>query len=335
MLKNNKRNFIIVLIIAFIVMFFSFKNDYENIIEVFRNINYGWLFVAVMAVFFNQLIDTWFIYYYCKRHKKEYKFFKAYQVQQSGVFFSAITPSNSGGQFAQVLVLSKQGINTKLSASMLMLSFISWQTILVVFSFFVLIFNYSHMITLYSGFISVVFITFIIDTCVICGLFLLAFSKKFHHFIFSKIIPFLGKIRIIKDVEGKKQSTEDWLKLFRMEFNNILLHKEIMLRRVLTDFAKLLTIYTVPFLSAKALNVDIGFEALTFTIVLASFVYMMSAFVPLPGASGGAEGAFVILFGVIFGASTTAVMLLWRFLTYYLPMFVSFGFFATIKELKE
>jgi len=47
------------------------------------------------------------------------------------------------------------------------------------------------------------------------------------------------------------------------------------------------------------------------------FVAMVSAFVPLPGASGGAEGSFFLFFGMFFQTAILPAILLWRFLTYY------------------
>lgn len=331
MLKNKTRNFIIILIIAFVIMYISFRNDYENIIDLFSSMNYLWMIVGLCAVWLYQLLEANYIRYYCRYHKKNYSFIDALRVQQTGTFVNSITPSSSGGQFATIYMLSKQGINSKVSTSMIMLSFISWQTILVIFSALVLIFNYFKMASMYSGIINLVFIGFAVDSVVIVGLFLMAFSKKFHSFIFNIGIPLLGKMRIVKNVDEKKYATEVWLTLFRDEFAHVLVHKDIMFRRIITDVVKLLIIYSVPFIASLALNVGVGFDKLWFTIVASSFVYMASSFVPLPGASGGAEGMFVILFGPIFGVATTAVMLLWRFTTYYFPMFLGFGFFASNK----
>lgn len=335
MLKNKKRNFIIILTIAFIIMYFSFKNDYKNIIELFSNMNYTWLIVAIIAVALYQFLEMIYMMYYCRYYRKDYTFKESFDVQQTATFFSAITPSSSGGQFAAILLLNKQGFSSNVGASMMMLSFISWQIVLVLFSATVLIFNYTKMIDIYSSIINFVFIGFTLDTAVITGLFLMSFSKKFHGFIFNKIIPLLGKIRIVKDVEKRKKDTQEWLHLFRTEFSRVLVHKDIMARRLITDIVKIIVIYTVPFLAAKALNIDVSFNQLGFSIVLSSFVYMMSSFIPLPGAAGGAEGVFMLLFGHIFGVGTTAVMLLWRTITYYLPMFFSFVVFANVKELKK
>lgn len=335
MFKNNKRNFAIILVVAFIVMFWSFKSDYKNIIKLFSNIQVGWLFMALIVIAIYHLVEAYFIYYYCKKKTKKYTFFQAFQAQQAGVFFSAITPFSSGGQFAQVMVFSKQNINTKLSASMLMISFISWQAVLVVFGALALVFNYAELSAKYSAFFNLVFLGFGINLVVIVGLFLMAFSKGFHKFIFDKIVPLLGRLRIIKDVESRKVSTQQWLQLFRDEFNDMLLHKNIMFQRFLTDFIKIMALYSIPFFAARALNIHVPLDDFGMSIILTAFVYMIIAFVPLPGGAGGSEGTFVLLLGPLFGAATTSVMLLWRVCTYYLGMLVSFFVFANIKELAQ
>ena len=46
---------------------------------------------------------------------------------------------------------------------------------------------------------------------------------------------------------------------------------------------------------------------------------LISSFVPLPGATGGIEYAFMSFFGYFITKPTiSTVMILWRFMTYYL-----------------
>jgi uncharacterized membrane protein YbhN (UPF0104 family) len=332
-MKNSKRNFIIILVIAFIVMVFSFKNDYKNIIESFSRINVLWLLIGIGVMVIYHFMDAYFIYYFCKRHNSKYTMVNGWAAEQTGVFFSAITPFSSGGQFAQVAVLKKQGISSSVSASMLMISFISWQIILVVVGFLVLVCNYVRMIDIFSQYFNIVLLGFAVNFVVIVSLFLLSFSKHFHHFIFNKIIPLLGKMRILKNVDEKKYQTEMWLKMFRDDFNTLLLHPNMMFRRLVTDFFKIITLYSLPFFAAKALNVDIAYSQITMVIIMSSFVYMITAVIPSPGGAGGTEGVFALLMKFIFLGSTTSVMLMWRILSYYLPMIVSFGIFANIKKM--
>jgi len=333
--KKTKRNFIIILLITFVVMILSFKNDYQNIITMFRNIDIIWFFIAIIIMILYNLLDIYFFYYFFRKTYPHYTFRNAFEVQQTGNFFSAITPFASGGQIAQVLLLNKQHVSSEQSASVLMLSFISWQSVLVMFTSIALVTKYAHFSQIFTGIFNLVFIGFGINLLVIVTLFLGAFSETFHRFIFKKLIPFLGKLRLFKNVVSKQAQAEEWLALFKGTFELLLHNKDVLIRRVVVDVLKIFTFYSIPFFAAKALNIDVGYLRIMEIIVLSSFVFLITAFIPLPGAAGGTEGTFLLLLGPIFGFGSASVMLLWRFLTYYLVMLVGFFVFANIKEMKE
>ena len=49
-----------------------------------------------------------------------------------------------------------------------------------------------------------------------------------------------------------------------------------------------------------------------------AFVAMTTAFIPLPGAAGGAEGGFYFFFNFFFTArNIMAAIFIWRIITYY------------------
>lgn len=49
-----------------------------------------------------------------------------------------------------------------------------------------------------------------------------------------------------------------------------------------------------------------------------SFVMMLTAFIPLPGASGGAEGGFYMFFQLFFQEQNILTgILIWRIVTFY------------------
>ena len=54
------------------------------------------------------------------------------------------------------------------------------------------------------------------------------------------------------------------------------------------------------------------------TLTSSAYVYVIGAFVPIPGASGGIEYGFTQFFGNFINLSKlSAVLLIWRFITYY------------------
>jgi uncharacterized protein (TIRG00374 family) len=78
----------------------------------------------------------------------------------------------------------------------------------------------------------------------------------------------------------------------------------------------------LPLFIAWSLNLG---DNLTFlnTIAASSYIYVMGCYVPIPGASGGMEYAFLGFFGNFMAdAPLKAVLILWRFMTYYAPTII-------------
>ena len=68
-------------------------------------------------------------------------------------------------------------------------------------------------------------------------------------------------------------------------------------------------------------------------IAMSSFVTMANTFIPIPGASGGTEWAFVEIFSTIIDpALAKSVMILWRFSTYHFVMIVGALIFIIAKR---
>lgn len=70
------------------------------------------------------------------------------------------------------------------------------------------------------------------------------------------------------------------------------------------------------------------------TIVSSAYVMLMGSFVPIPGGTGGLEFGFVTFFGnFIRGSKLSALMLVWRFITYYFCMILG-AIALNIKKVK-
>lgn len=86
----------------------------------------------------------------------------------------------------------------------------------------------------------------------------------------------------------------------------------------------------------QSLNLNVSFIQIFDFIGICSFVYMITAFVPIPGASGGSEGVYYMLFSPILGAvGTPTTLLVWRFVTYYLGLIIGGIIFATNREINR
>ncbi|MDO4754192.1 MAG: YbhN family protein, partial [Bacillota bacterium] len=92
-------------------------------------------------------------------------------------------------------------------------------------------------------------------------------------------------------------------------------------------FVQLSLYYSVPVIIAWGL--DLTKVQFIRMISASAFVSMVTAFIPLPGAAFGAEGGFYVFFEMFFPNNTVLMaLILWRLLTFYIPLIV--GFFVVM-----
>ena len=73
---------------------------------------------------------------------------------------------------------------------------------------------------------------------------------------------------------------------------------------------------------ALALHIPLKMNELIDVMALSSFVTMANSFIPIPGASGGTEVVFSLLFSGMMKNLTGAVLVLWRFSTFHIVLII-------------
>ena len=61
------------------------------------------------------------------------------------------------------------------------------------------------------------------------------------------------------------------------------------------------------------------------SILCSGYTYLIGSFVPIPGGTGGLEYGFLQFYGnFVSGSKLKALMLVWRFITYFMAMITGF-----------
>ena len=97
------------------------------------------------------------------------------------------------------------------------------------------------------------------------------------------------------------------------------------------NMGSLLCLYIVPFFVLCGMGDTTSMDMIE-TLVSSAYVYLIGAFVPIPGASGGIEYGFTQFFGnFLEGSIVSAMLIVWRFITYYLGVIIG-GIIFNIRE---
>ena len=322
MKKNKyKLNIILIVVVAFIVVYFTLKDDFNSVIEYFANINYLWILVAIGFYILNVLFQALAQFKFLKEVKKDYKISSCFKLMLMAMFFNGITPFSTGGQPFEMYLLNKEGIKVSDSANALLQNFITYQFSLIFMGTVALIANRMFgIITSTSVLRGIVFLGFLINVIVMLVILFISRGKKTNTKIFNKLFNFIFHFKFIKNREAKKEKASKMLDDF---YNSTAIMKNNLkntLLSVLYNTLSLVCLYTVAYFVFLALGSKVE---LLDAIVASAYIYLVGSFVPIPGGTGGLEYAFIQFFGAFFkGGLLSAAMLLWRLITYYLGMLI-------------
>jgi len=311
------------------ILIIIFTHGWMDLIHQMKSLHIQWIIVAAFSMLLYWIFEAKTLQSIIFLIKKECNFKKAFKVTMIGQYFNSVTPFASGGQPMQLYALIKQGIGAGSAGSALMIKFIIYQTILTAYSLILIFWKASFFKSKMSNLFYLIAIGFIVNSSVIICLVIFSKYRKLTHKLIMILSKILGKLKLVKDISKLEVNINDNLNQFHDNMEIVKHSKRLLLKSAIYTIFQLTIIFTIPYfiyLSFGMRNADIGSM-----IAGTAFVMMLTAFIPLPGAVGGAEGAFFMFFSLFFATNNImAAILLWRIITFY--SCIIFGFYAFMKE---
>lgn len=337
-MKSLKKNSIILLLITAIVLAFVLKDDFPDIIRALKNANVLYILIALVCFFAALAFEARAYQEIIRAYSFNYTFKKSYRMLLITKFFNGITPFSTGGQPMQIYMLKKDGVRITKATNIIIQNFIIYQAALVLFGIFaVLVNHFNPMFQEVNLLKKLVTLGFIANTLVMVGLIIISFSSKFNHFIVKLGINILDKLHLVKDKQAKLDRWNERINDFHEGTDYLKKNKLLCLRTFIYNLFYLGLYYLMPFFVIMAINRGpVDTVTPLKTIVASAYVSIVGSFVPIPGASGGIEYGFYRFFGnFIKGSLLKASLIIWRTISYYLPMVVGGVLFSIHTKEKE
>lgn len=322
-------------LLTLIVLYFSLKDDFSNIISEVLSANIFLLIVAFAFAMLYWFFKSVVLYNFTKKFNDNYSFKSAFRTQAVTQFFNAVTPFSSGGQPFQIYSLKKNGLTISNATNVTIEEFVVYQIALVFLGILAILGNHIFNIFPYDGVLSkLVLLGFSINTLVIIILFIIAFGKKSNKFLVKLAINILTFFKIVKNRDKVLADWNTYINNFHSGAKILIANKKEFFLNIVYSFLGLICLYIVPLWVLFSMG---DFSSFNFfeAVIASAYVMLIGSFVPLPGGTGGIEYGFVKFFGVfiIGDAKLRALMLLWRFITFYMGIIVG-GIALNIKERK-
>ena len=210
--KKYKFNIVLLVIVSFVVIFFSLKDDFNGALNYFKKINYLWILVAVLFMICNITFQSLSQYRFLKEIDPNYKYTSCFRLMCMAMFFNAITPFSSGGQPFELYILRKEGIKVSDSLNALIQHFITYQFGLIFSSTIAIILNRVYGILPDSLLLKkIVLIGYFINIIVMGIIIFISRAKKLNTKLFSKIFKFIFHFKFIKNREEKEKKFLQYL----------------------------------------------------------------------------------------------------------------------------
>ena len=327
-LRNYILNFLIIIILTIGALWFALKDNSEEVFQLISNMKWYWLMLILAWGILYSIVAGGVLSLFGKQYKKDFTFRQGVENGLVGSFFSGITPSATGGQFAQAYIFKKQGIKLSDAASLLWSDFIVYQTTMMAYVSILFLLRYSYYMSLIGPFLLMILVGYMINLGVIGILWTMALFPRIYQTFSSLAVRLLAKLHIVKDMDKTLNSWSHQLQAFTQEIQKLKNEKKLIVKTVCINILRLTLLYALPFVIARAIGIPLPLHKLLDVIALSSFVSMANAFIPIPGASGGTEAVFVLLFSAMGGGTqASSIMILWRASTYHLVMLIGAGVF--------
>lgn len=321
--EKVKYYLILVFILLVFVLYFSLKDNYKNILEALSEVNILFLLIAIFFIFLSKYYLGRVLYLLAKKEKKDISEKDMIKIEMIYPFFAGITPSSLGGESFEIFYLKDCGISIGKSSNAAVQKFITYQISLLIFNTLAVLLNLFLRVVPFDSFVcTCLIISFIANIIITFFTFFVAYNKRFNHFIMNKGINIGHKLHLIKNIEKTKASLDSYLANFDEGVENLKKDKRLFVKLVGIQFLSYFFYMMTTFPIAVSLGItNVNVFAM---FIISTFVKMMSILVITPGNTGSAEASFVYIFssltGLIGDAKAVAFMLIWRVVTYYIPL---------------
>ncbi len=332
-LSNNYFNLALCAVSLVVLIVFIYENGgLKNLSLTIRSVHVGWLIATVGCMIVYWLLDAVVLHMAIKPVHPSQHFSTSFRLTMIGQYFNNVTPFAAGGQPAQAYFLIKRKVPFGETMTALLTKFIVYQITLTFYCLATLILEFNYFMSEVKVLMVAVMVGFLVHTAVTAMLISVAFFKTGTIKTANFFIDVLGKLRLVKDPDSKREFVDNELESFHAQFKYMSKHKLHLLKMNMITVVQLTVYFLIGNVIYFAFHLD---GASTLKLVAAqAFVLMIAAFIPVPGALVAAEGSFYIFFSLFFPHDKiNAAIFLWRLMTFYLPIAV--GLVFTLVEKRK
>lgn len=318
--------------ISFYVIFRNFSEiDPRTIGGILRGVQPGFLALALLCLFLYILTEGVSMRVLSGALGHPYGAVKTIVYSAIDLYFSAITPSATGGQPAVAYYMAQDGIPLTKSTTLLLANLIQYTASLLFMGLIVLIIKPGLVLAGGKWILILFIIGVVLHVGMLVAFALCMFRQKMIRRLAGAVLHLLCKLRLVKNEEERLAAFDQQL----LEYHEcvVLVHKRpgLLLSVFIGNILQRVAMFSIAYFVYRALGLSAHsyWELMAVQIVIALAVNSL----PLPGAVGAAEAAFLMLYTIIYSQEfLMPAMLLTRGVSHYL-CFILCGIITIVNHI--
>ena len=186
-----------------------------------------WLLLGLVFVLIYISFESVIIHYLMKSLSYAINFIHCLKYSFIGFFVSAITPSATGGQPAQIYYMKSDGIPVSISSLVLMVVTVAYKAVLIILAVSMLLINSDFVLKHISGIEFILIFGITVNVVIIVFLILLIFKPLFTKKIVGNVMLWLGRHGILKNYQHKIKKTLAAMSKYTQSAEYLKTHKRI------------------------------------------------------------------------------------------------------------
>ena len=324
-MKNKKTilNLLFLVLVFALTLYYVFHGEDMEALAAYlkqSDVRY-WIAGTVLVVFFI-LSESVIIYYMMRSVGQPAILTHCFLYSFVGFFFSAITPSATGGQPAQLYFMKKDKLSMSISTLILMVVTITYKAVLVVIGLVVVIFRPRVIMQYLSPVIGWCYLGVALNVFCVAFMMILVFHPTLAENILVSLIRVFCRITHSKKEKKWIQKISGAMEKYRSVADYLRKNKRVIVNVLLITFIQRIMWFFITYLIYLSFSLQ-GVGAVTIT-TLQGMISVSVDMLPLPGGMGMSETLFLSIFRPICGKNfVLPVMVVSRGISYYTQLIIS------------
>lgn len=263
----------------------------------------------------------------------------SYDIGITGKYYDNVTPFAVGGQPMQIIELSNTGISPGASTSIPLIKMIINSMVSTLLGLVFFIIGLSK-ITPANSLFALLFVVFeilgiiglVITILGVLFMIMLSTGNLFTRSLIAWLVKIGYKLKIVKNYRLTLKKWLDQVSEYKSSMAYLMKNKKLLFKMILysclesLSYAGISFFVIMAFIDTSYLNThEMSVWFILFTCIVKYYICSMAgSYIPLPGATGLMEIAFIALYGEFVGDAIVWALLTWRILSYYIILLHGF-----------